>query len=132
MRIHHFLVSCFLAVATLSAHAFERPFPDNAKRGLMTPANYPYVVINDKQRVLAAGSRIWNQDNLIEMPAALRGEDMPVFYTEDNQGDINRIWILTAEEAKRSEPKPVPKPLPAPLPAPTPKPTPAPTPTAEQ
>ncbi|HWU97071.1 MAG TPA: hypothetical protein VN114_01040 [Oxalicibacterium sp.] len=128
MRIHHFLVSCILAVATLSAHAFERPFPENAKRGLMTPDNYPRVVINDKPRVLSAGSRIWNQDNLIEMPASLRGEDLPVFYTENFEGDIDRIWILTPEEAKRSAPKPVP--LPTPLPAPKPLPKPVPTPEA--
>jgi hypothetical protein len=132
MRIHHFLVSCILTVAALSAHAFERPFPDNVKRGVMTPDNYPQVLINDKPRLLSAGSRIWNQDNLIEMPASLRGEDMPVFYTEDHEGYINRIWILTAEEARRSEPKPVPKPLPAPLPPPKPLPTPVPTPSAEK
>ncbi len=128
MRIHHFLVSCILAVTTLSAHAFERPFPENAKRGLMTPDNYPRVVINDKPRVLSAGSRIWNQDNLIEMPASLRGEDLPVFYTENFEGYIDRIWILTPEEAKRSAPKPVP--LPTPLPAPKPLPKPVPTPEA--
>lgn len=126
MRIHHFLVSCVLAVATLSAQAFERPFPDNAKRGVMTPDNYPRVTINDKVRLLSAGSRIWNQDNMIEMPASLRGEDMPVLYTEDNEGYINRIWILTADEAKRTAPKPQPKPTPLPTPLPEPKPLPQP------
>lgn len=51
---------------------------------------------------MAPGARIWNQDNLIEMPAALRGSDLPVNYTEDAQGDIDRVWILTAEEARQS------------------------------
>ena len=115
MRIHHFLVSCVLAVVALSAHAFDRPFPDTAKRGVMTPDNYPRVIIDDKNRQLSAGSRIWNQDNMIEMPAALRGEDLPVLYTENGQGDIDRIWILTADEAKRTATKPKPVPLPTPL-----------------
>lgn len=117
MRIHHFLLSCMLVMTTLSAHAFDRPFPDTAKRGVMTPDNYPRVLIDDKTRQLSAGSRIWNQDNLIEMPAALRGEDLPVLYTENGQGDIDRIWILTEDEAKRTATKPKPAPLPAPLPS---------------
>lgn len=120
MRIFRFLISCVLATAALHAHAFERPFPESAKRGVMTPDNYPRVVIDDKPRLLSAGARIWNQDNLIEMPASIRGEDIPVLYTEDNLGEINRIWMLTPDEVKRLPTKPAPKPTPKPLPAPTP------------
>ena len=115
MRIFRLLISCVLAATAWQAHAFERPFPENAKRGVMTPANYPQIVINDKPRTLSAGARIWNRDNLIEMPASLRGEEIPVLYTEDNTGDINRVWILTPDEIKRIPEKPVPKPLPAPV-----------------
>ena len=120
MRIGTLLISCALALASLSAHAFERPFPTEAKRGVMTPANYPVVVINDKTRTLSAGARIWNQDNMIEMPAALRGSQFAVNYTEDGNGDIDRIWILTADEAQKTPPKPLPQPTPLPalIPAP--------------
>ena len=68
----------------------------------MTPANYPEIMINGQSRQLAPGARIWNADNLIEMPAALRGSDFVVNYTEDVQGAIDRVWILDTEEA--SEP----------------------------
>jgi hypothetical protein len=84
-----------------AATAFERPFPAATKRGIMTPAPHPIVVIDGQNRQLAPGARIWNQDNLIEMPAALRGSNLPVRYTLDSQGDVDRIWILTPEEAQR-------------------------------
>jgi hypothetical protein len=90
------------SIAGLPALAFERPFPQNAKRGTMTPANYPEIVIDGQSRQLAPGARIWNTDNLIEMPAALRGSGFTVNYTEDTQGAIDRVWILSPEEA--SEP----------------------------
>ena len=108
MRIGTLLISCALALATLSAHAFERPFPPKTKRGVMTPAIYPAVIINDKTRTLSAGARIWNQDNTIEMPASLRGSRFIVHYTEDPGGDIDRIWILTTDEIAQPAPKPLP------------------------
>ncbi len=119
MRIQTFLLSCALALVTLKAQAFDRPFPDTVKRGVMTPANYPAIIIDEKTRTLSAGARIWNQDNMIEMPSALRGTDFAVNYTESDTGDIDRVWILTADEAKKTLPllpvKPAPaKPLPAP------------------
>lgn len=85
-----------------TAHAFERPFPAQAKRGKMTPAAFPDIVIEGKLRQLAPGARIWNEDNLVQMPASLRGSGLVVNYTEDVNGNIDRVWILTAAEA--SEP----------------------------
>ena len=79
--------------------AFERPFPGHAKRGKMSPAAHPMIVIEGKTRQLSPGARIWNENNLIEMPASLRGSDIVVNYTENDQGDIDRVWILTPEEA---------------------------------
>lgn len=123
MRIGTLLISCALALGTLSAHAFERPFPPGAKRGEMTPAISPAIIINDKTRMLTAGARIWNQNNTIDMPAALRGSKLPVNYTEVESGEIDRVWILTEDEARKAPPKPVvpATPLPVPLPAPASK-----------
>lgn len=101
MWSRHFLVFLLSAGVTLAAAAFDRPFPPNAKRGTMTPASYPSIVIDGKARSLSAGARIWNQDNLIEMPASLRGSGLAVNYTEDGEGDIDRVWILTRDEASR-------------------------------
>lgn len=72
----------------------------------MSPAVYPEITIDGTARHLSAGARIWNQNNLIEMPAYLRGSDLTVNYTENAQGDIDRVWILTDEEANRPPPAP--------------------------
>tara|TARA_R110001599_G_scaffold353676_1_gene595135 strand:- start:175045 stop:175416 length:372 start_codon:yes stop_codon:yes gene_type:complete len=108
MWIKRLLLSCVLAMTTLTALAFERPFPPGTKRGTMTPAAYPNIVINDKNRTLSPGARIWNQRNTIDMPASIRGEDMVVHYTENQAGQIDRVWILTAQEIARPAPKPIP------------------------
>jgi hypothetical protein len=104
MRNRHFLIVFLSMIAMLPALAFERPFPPNTKRGTMSPAPYPMIELDGKMRRLAPGGRIWNPDNLIEMPAALQGSGLAVNYTEDAQGDVDRVWILTRDEANRPLP----------------------------
>ncbi|ELX10647.1 hypothetical protein Jab_2c27450 [Janthinobacterium sp. HH01] len=94
---------------SLSALAFERPFPAHALRGKMTPGYFPDISIDGKPRRLSPAARIFNQDNMIEMPAALRGSDIVVNYTVDMNGNIDRIWILTPEEAAQKLPTSVAK-----------------------
>lgn len=105
MRGLRLLTILLSAVVALPALAGERPFPANTKRGTMSPALHPAVIIDGKQRTLSPGARIWNQENLIEVPASLRGANFVINYTEDNQGAIDRVWLLTPDEAKKSPPK---------------------------
>jgi hypothetical protein len=93
-----------LALPALNALADVRPFPANALRGKMTPGYYPDLTIDGKKRQLSPAGRIFNQDNMIEMPASLRGSDIVVNYTVDNNGNIDRVWILTREEAAQKPP----------------------------
>jgi hypothetical protein len=105
MRIRYVVASLIAGLtllAALPALAFDRPFPKDVQRGTMTPAAHPTIVINGKLRPLATGARIWNTDNLIEQPSALRGENIVVNYTENEQGEIDRVWILTRDEASQS------------------------------
>ncbi len=104
MRISTLISFSFVGLAlfaTLPAMAMDRAFPPNIKRGKMIPAPHPAVVIDGRSRMLAIGSHIWTTENLIEQPAALRGEDIVINYTETEQGEIDRIWILTQEEANQ-------------------------------
>ncbi len=96
------LAACVAGALMLPATASARPFPANAKRGKMTPAAHPQIVIDGKTRQLSPGARIWGDNNLIQMPASLRGSDLVVNYTEDNQDQIDRVWILTPEEASET------------------------------
>ncbi len=68
----------------------------------MSPALYPAIIIDGKTRNLSAGARIRNEDNLIEQPAYLRDAEFVVNYTENLEGDIDRVWILSKDEASRS------------------------------
>lgn len=98
-------IALLLAVAlSLPALAFERPFPAHVLRGKFKPGYFPDITLDGKPRRLSPAARIFNQDNRIEMPAALRGKDMVVNYTLDGMGYVDRIWILTAEEAARKVP----------------------------
>lgn len=99
MWSRRFLMLALSITVAVSGWAFDRPFPANTKRGTMTPGLYPSIVINGTARKLSVGARIWNQDNLIQVPASLPRRDFTVNYTEDTQGEIDRVWILTQEEA---------------------------------
>ncbi len=98
MKIRYLMAGALTAMIASSVFAFDRPFPTTAKRGKMSPALYPAIVIDGKTNQLSPGARIWNQDNLIEMPNMLIAGTYVVNYTFNNEGDIDRIWILTQQE----------------------------------
>jgi hypothetical protein len=104
MRRRLFLTAA-LALVTRAAHAEPRPFPPGTKRGKLTPGYFPDILLDGKPRRLSPAARIFNTDNLIETPAALRGSGILVHYTENADGDIDRVWILTAEEARQPAPR---------------------------
>lgn len=88
-------------LAPWSGRAAGRDIPAEAKRGTLTPGWFPDILLDGKPRRLAPAARIFNQDNLIEVPAALRGRDLAVCYTENADGDVDRVWLLTPEEARQ-------------------------------
>jgi hypothetical protein len=95
---------CFAAILVLAGatQAFaERTFPEQAKRGELKAYEYPSMKIGDHVFRLSAGSRIFNQQNLIIMPASLLVQTAPVMYMLDTSGDLSRIWLLTGDEAAR-------------------------------
>ena len=94
----------FLGATTLSASAFERPFPANIKRGNMTPATPGQILIDGQLRLLTAGAQIRTMDNLIVLPTYLKGRDLVVNYTENEQGEIHRVWMLSEQEAAQPIP----------------------------
>nr|WP_315213946.1 hypothetical protein [uncultured Duganella sp.] len=98
------MATMVMAVSLPPALAFERPFPPDALRGKMTPGYFPDLSIDGKARKLSPSARIFNEENTIDMPGSLRGNDIVVNYTVDATGDIDRIWILTRDEAARKLP----------------------------
>ena len=85
---------------SFGAHA-DRTFPPNAKRGEMKKFAYPNMKIGDKTLRLSAGSRIFNEQNFIIMPASLQKQSAQIIYATDINGDLGTVWLLTAAEIKK-------------------------------
>ena len=100
--MHNFL-TVFLASVLALAGAPQawsgRDFPEQAKRGELKAYEYPSMKIGNVIYRLAAGSRIYNEQNLIIMPAALLTHTSPVMYMLDTSGDLSKVWLLTRDEA---------------------------------
>ena len=106
------LVAIFLlclAVLPAVSHAF-RDFPPNARRGVLQAHEFPYYKIGKATYRLAAGGRIYSQQNLIVMPASLPAGKAEIIYQVDMNGQLSAIWLLTAAEAQRYPKLPEPKP----------------------
>ena len=95
------LAAVLAATLTASAAAqVQRTFPQNALRGAIIIGEFPQIALNGREAMLAPGSRIRNQDNLIVMAASLTGSRLLVNYTFDIGGGLVRdVWILRPEEA---------------------------------
>ncbi len=98
------MLRCFIAAlvtasfASASLAQMQRQFPQSALRGEMAFVNPPEVKLNGNAVVLAPGSRIRGQNNMIEMSGALVGMKLWVHYTVDTQGSVMDVWILRPEE----------------------------------
>jgi hypothetical protein len=53
--------------------------------------------MNGQPVVLGAGTRIYDEQNMIRMPASLSG-DYRVAFVRGNMGEILQIWLLTEAE----------------------------------
>lgn len=107
MNKRHFLLALAAAIAlpTLPVLAAEpRPFPPNTKRGKIAFGYAPDIAIDGKPRQLSPAARIFSDENLTVVPSALADATFVVNYTEDMNGNIDRVWILTLEEARLPAP----------------------------
>ncbi|AIY43281.1 putative GTPase [Collimonas arenae] len=101
MRPIRLLILFLLATLAFSAMAIERDFPATTLRGNMTITDYPNVTMNGNVLRLSPGSRIWNTQQLTQIPSSLGSDTYRVNYTVDMQGDIDRVWILSPDEASQ-------------------------------
>jgi hypothetical protein len=113
MRVSSFIffVMSLLMSTAVFADAVERPIPADAKTGVLTATRHRQVMIDEKVRKLAAGAQIRNHRNLLIQPQTLVAQlarlsednEVPILYTENKQGQIHRIWILTRDEMDKYE-----------------------------
>ena len=88
-----------LLMLAASAHAQVRSLPAEAKRATVGQQQLPlpYVVLSGKQVRLAPGGIIIDQNNRTIVHNALP-PGASVIFTTDINGDIARIYLLTAQE----------------------------------
>jgi hypothetical protein len=89
----------------ISPAAIARDFPQDAKRGTLNAHHYPQYRIGSTTYRLSTGGRIYNEKNLVIMPASLQRARAEIMYRLGVNGELSTIWLLTPEEA-RLIPKP--------------------------
>lgn len=79
-----------------------RPMPQAAVKAVMEPPVQGYARFGNKTLHLAPGLQIRDARNRIIQPVTLQQPET-VRYLVDAGGEVNRVWILTPEEAARSD-----------------------------
>lgn len=74
-----------------------RTFPAAARLGRLEVRVFPEATLNGEPVRLAAGARIYDQRNMIVMPASLSGS-FDALVERDPVGNLGRVWILTPDE----------------------------------
>ena len=86
------------------AQSALRPFPADAKRGVMEVQAGHGIVINGKAEQFSPGARIRGVNNMLVMSGQLVGQKVLVNYTRDTLGSVHQVWILTSLEARQERP----------------------------
>ena len=86
------------------AQSAVRPFPADAKRGVMQMQDANSLVINGTPERLSPGSRIRGVNNMLVMSGQLIGQKVVVNYTRDTAGLVHLVWILNGLEARQERP----------------------------
>jgi hypothetical protein len=97
--------ACMFAGATAAQITVNRTVPlpadlSQAPRAIIEPDVLPLVRLNGKPARLTAGSKIFGADNMLVLPANIPPGAL-VRVKRDQNGDVNTVWILTAQEAKQ-------------------------------
>ncbi|MBX3675555.1 MAG: hypothetical protein KF853_00900 [Rhodocyclaceae bacterium] len=76
-----------------------RPALQTGPLATMSPPSNGYAQFGDKTLRLAASLQIRDTQNRIVMSGTLQ-QPVPVLYKIDEYGSVQRVWVLTPEEAE--------------------------------
>ena len=94
---------CLTFAASFANAQTNRVFPMNAQRGEASFNEHPMdIEIDGEMRKAAPGLHIWDTYNRLVFRQLLKSEDVIINYTEDGSKYIDKIWILTPEEAAKT------------------------------
>lgn len=89
-----------VALGSAPAQAQTRPIPEAAKLAKLKLGVFPEAELDGRKITLGPGVRIFNRDNLLVVPAALKDVTSVIAYTTGSLGEIVTVWILDEAEVK--------------------------------
>ena len=98
-------VAAALGISTLPVLAGLRTIPADAPATTMTVKIDGTVVLGKKTVSLSPVAQIRDPENRIVLPASLMGGPYRVRVLVNADGQLERAWILTGEEAAQPAPK---------------------------
>ena len=113
-----FLLALLLALAASGAAAQLRAIPADAQRGKLSYLQDMQMELDGKPILLTPGAQIRDTNNLIVMPGTVAKGSVVRYQLDLSGQQLNRVWILSDQEAAASAPPPPPAPAPVPTPAP--------------
>lgn len=75
-----------------------RILPNGTIKGEMSVSSPTSAIIDGQQVMLAPGVQIRDPFNMMVLPGMIQ-RTVPVRYQKDITGAVNRVWILSAQEA---------------------------------
>jgi hypothetical protein len=96
------ILVAFLALWCCAAAAQLRAIPEEAKRGVMRHLEVMVVELDGQPQPLAPGAQIRDAENRVVLPSALPPNSL-VKYQRDVAGQVNRVWILSPQEAQQED-----------------------------
>ena len=99
------VTSLLLLCVALTAIADGRSFPAHAKRGELSITKMADLVINGKLKLTTPSTRMYSEDGMLITSSTLEAVKAAVNYTENEFGEIETLWLLSAEEAKVAAPQ---------------------------
>jgi hypothetical protein len=98
------LATLLLLCISTGAMADGRNFPAHAKRGKLSVTKLADLVVNGKVKLTTPSTRIYSEDGMLITSSALDAVNAPINYTENEFGELETLWLLSAEEAKLPAP----------------------------
>ena len=93
------IVAAFLLTAGVQAQL--RTIPDEAQRGYIRHLREMLVEIDGREVLLSPSATIRDRLNLIIVPSALPAAGAEADYLIGADGQVQRVWLITPEEAAR-------------------------------
>ena len=90
-----------VALIPTGAQAQLRTIPDEAQRGYIRHLREMLVEIDGREVLLSPSSTIRDRLNLIIVPSALPAGGAEADYLIGADGQVQRVWLITPEEAAR-------------------------------